>query len=79
MPVSDFIKTHGLSFSVERNGEKVSIEKGLPNFDKMRGENTINFLPTVGIKEGDALTFPDGKRYMFPKFQQNTIAVSRIF
>lgn len=61
MPVGDFIKAHGVSFSVERNGENVSIEKGLPNFDKMRGKDTINFLPTVDIKEGDALTFPDGK------------------
>lgn len=61
MPVGDFIKAHGVSFSVERNGENVSIEKGLPNFDKMCGKDTINFLPTVDIKEGDALTFPDGK------------------
>ena len=61
MPVSDFIKTHGVSFLVKRNGEKVSIEKGLPNFDKMRGKDTITFLPTVDIKEGDALTFPDGR------------------
>lgn len=61
MPVSDFIKIHGVSFSVARNRENVSIEKGLPNYDKMRGKDTINFLPTVDIKEGDALTFPDGR------------------
>ena len=61
MPVGDFIKIHGVSFSVARNKENISIEKGLPNYDKMRGNDTINFLPTVDIKEGDALTFPDGR------------------
>lgn len=61
MPIGDFIKIHGVSFSVARNKENVSTEKGLPNYDKMRGEDTINFLPTVDIKEGDALTFPDGR------------------
>jgi hypothetical protein len=61
MPIGDFIKTQGISFLVARNKENVSTEKGLPNYDKMRGENTINFLPTACIKEGDALTSPDGK------------------
>ena len=61
MPVGDFIKIHGVSFSVTRNRENVSTEKGLPNYDKMRGKDTINFLPTVDIKNGDALTFPDGR------------------
>ena len=50
MPVSDFIKVHGVSFLVARNRENVSIEKGLPNYDKMRGKDTINFLLTVDIK-----------------------------
>ena len=61
MPIGDFIKTHGVNFLVARNKETVSTEKGLPNCDKMRGKDAITFLPTVDIKEGDSLTFPDGR------------------
>ena len=61
MPIGDFIKTQGVSFLVARNKETVSTEKGLPNCEKMRWKDAITFLPTVDIKEGDSLTFPDGR------------------
>lgn len=69
MPVIDFIKTHGISFSVIRNGIAIASEMGLSDYDKERKEKCVIFLPNVDIKESDALTFPDG----------NTVFVTEVF
>ena len=62
MAVSDFIKMHGVPFSVVRNGSVIGTENGLDNYDQLRGRRYINFSPSVDIIEGDTLIFPDGKK-----------------
>lgn len=71
MPVVDFIKNHGVSFSIIRNGKAFASEKGLTDYDKERNAKCITFLPTVDVKENDTLVFPDGKTvYVFEAFPQ---------
>lgn len=62
MPISDFIKAHGIIFSVSRHGNAVGTETGLNNYDKLRGKNYINFYPSADVAVGDVLTSPDGRK-----------------
>lgn len=43
MPVVDFIKNHGVSFSIIRNGIEFAPEKGLTDYDKERNAKCITF------------------------------------
>ena len=61
MPIIDFIKDHGVAFSIIRNEVAIASEIGLSDYDNKRKEKCIIFLPIVDIKEGDALAFPDSK------------------
>lgn len=60
MPVSDFIKCHGIPFAVTRNGENIGTSLGLKNYDKNKRLDYISFYPGENIRANDNLTYPDG-------------------
>lgn len=83
MPIIDFIKDHGVAFSIIRSGVAIASEKGLSDYDNVRKEKCIIFLPAVDIKEGDALTFTDGKTVfvseIFPQYVHGKIEFYRAY
>lgn len=83
MPVIDFIKSHGISFSIIRNGIAIASEKGLTDYDKERKKECVIFLPTVDIKENDAFAFPDGKTVyvteVFPQYAYGKVEFLRAY
>lgn len=62
MPVSDFIKQHGINFTVMRNNEVVGSSLGLKNYDKDKRLDCINFYPGENICANDILIYPDGNK-----------------
>lgn len=57
MPFEDFLKPHGINYTVHREGEPQRIERGLPD------KGYIMFRPGTDIKALDVLENPVGEAY----------------
>lgn len=76
---SNFIKSRGITFQIERNGNIISESLGLPNHEKATGKAFIGMLENADVAVGDWLINPNKERfyvedkisdYAFNEFQQ---------
>lgn len=61
MPISDFIRMHGIEFTIVRNGVKVEVTHGLKDTDAIKRVDCVRFFLGTDVQENDTLIFPDGK------------------
>ena len=57
MPFEDFLRPHGINYTLRRQNEPVREERGLPD------KGYIMFRPGTDIKQSDVLTNPAGEMY----------------
>ena len=61
--INNFINRNGITYSVERNGDVISEQKGLINTKQSTGKRYIGFYPDADIQIGDFVINPYGDRY----------------
>lgn len=72
--INNFIERSGVMYSVERNNDVTSEQKGLINTEQSTGKRYIGFYPEADIQIGDFVTNPFGDRYYVSNREIQTFA-----